>query len=123
MAKMQEFGSRQEFERRVIELAEKDADFRRALIEKPRRALLDRFQLELPGDVELKVLQETPGTFYLILPAETELAEADLEKVAGGMMKSTGLAFPAATLISTAPTTALPFDDGSVNVNITKTAG
>ncbi len=108
----------------MIELAGKDADFRRALVEDPGRALLDRFQLELPGDVELKVLQETPATFYLILPADqTELPEADLEKVAGGMMKSTGIVRPPTTLTPTAPTTALPFDDGSAKLNTTNTGG
>jgi hypothetical protein len=85
MSEAENLGSRQEFERRVFELAATDADFRRALLDNPRQALSEKLQLELPGEVELKVLQETPTTFYLVLPVSpAEMSESDLEKISGG---------------------------------------
>ena len=41
----------------------------------------------LPDNVEVRVVEETPTTLYLVLPArspEGELSDADLELAAGG---------------------------------------
>ena len=41
----------------------------------------------LPADLEVRVLEETEGTVYLVLPpkrAPGELSDADLDSVAGG---------------------------------------
>ena len=91
MSELKGSETRHDLEHQVIELAAADVDFRQALLEDPRRALHDRFNVDLPGDVELKVLQETPTTFYLVLPVDpAELSETDLGKVAGGALMRRG---------------------------------
>ncbi len=77
--------SRQEFEREVVLRAVNDREFRRAVIADPRAALRQAFGVEVPPDVELRVLEETPTSLYLVLPpAADELSEEELARVAGG---------------------------------------
>jgi hypothetical protein len=77
--------SRQEFERDVLERAAADPAFRAELLANSRAAILKIYGVELPPSIELKVLEETPTTFYLVLPAQTdELTDEQLAAVAGG---------------------------------------
>ncbi|MDQ6744004.1 MAG: NHLP leader peptide family RiPP precursor [Candidatus Dormibacteraeota bacterium] len=75
-------------EARVIERAAKDEAFRQQLVDDPHGALQQALGVSLPGSVNIEVLEETPGTMYLVLPpAETgsrELSEQEVASVAGG---------------------------------------
>jgi hypothetical protein len=77
--------TRQDFERAVVERARSDRQFRAALISDPAAAVRQAFGVEIPPDVQLRVLEETPTTLYIVLPPEAEeLSEEDLARVAGG---------------------------------------
>jgi hypothetical protein len=81
----QALSSREEFERDVIRRAAADCEFRRLLVADPRAALRTAYGVEFPPNVELRVLQETPSVFYLVLPPDAnELSDAELEAVSGG---------------------------------------
>lgn len=78
--------SRRELEQQIVLRANKDADFRRHLLKNPKQALKEAFDVELPPKMELQVLEETTSRMCIVLPAlSSELSEAELEKVAGGV--------------------------------------
>jgi hypothetical protein len=77
--------SRQAFERDVLARASADAAFRAALLTDTRAAIKNAYDLELPPSIDLRVVEETPSTFYLVLPAQTAvLTDEQLAAVAGG---------------------------------------
>ena len=75
----------------VIARAMKDAAFRQALLGNPR-AVLQEYGFYLPEHVSIRVLEEPPHTFTLVLPAREEapleLPDAELEGVSGGLYTS-----------------------------------
>ena len=81
---------RQQFEQKLIEKAMKDEAFRKLLIENPGAAIEAETGMKIPETMKIKVLEEEPNTFYLILPQnpvgidEIELSDVELEAVAGG---------------------------------------
>jgi hypothetical protein len=85
---MTEIHSRRAAEEGLIEKASRDESFKRQLIENPRRVIEIELSIRMPADVTVKVLEETPRTLYLVLPArvktDQELTEQELESVAGG---------------------------------------
>ena len=54
----------------------------------PRALMEKQLGISIPKDVTVKVLEESPDTYYVVLPRMVreggELSDADLEKVAGG---------------------------------------
>jgi len=77
--------SRQTFEKDVVFRACADPAFRHQLLADPRAAIQAAYGLELPPDIEIHVLEETPSRFYLVLPAVSEeLTDEQLAGVAGG---------------------------------------
>lgn len=81
--------ARQALEAQVLERAAKDSQFRERLKHDPRGAVARDFGVQIPPDVTVEVLEETPLTVYLVLPAVPaqrgeELSNQDLEAVAGG---------------------------------------
>jgi hypothetical protein len=72
----------------VIARAMKDPAFRQALLGNPRAVLAREYDLHLPEYVVVRVLEELPGTFTLVVPAAEEalleLTDADLDGVSGG---------------------------------------
>jgi hypothetical protein len=77
--------SRQEFERDIIARAGADAAFRAELLADPRAAIKKAYGVDLPPSLELRVVQETPSVFYLVLPLHgEELTDEQLAAVAGG---------------------------------------
>lgn len=79
--------TRQEIEEKLIARAWQDESFKQELISNPRSAF-EKEGITLPENIEVRVVEESPNTFYLVLPvrpSETaELSEAELESVAGG---------------------------------------
>ncbi len=66
-----------------------DAKFRQGMLSDPKATLEGALGAEIPGGVKVKVVEETAGTYYVVLPHVTkegaELDDSALEKVAGGM--------------------------------------
>jgi hypothetical protein len=82
--------TRRDIEARLITRAWKDEAFAAELRRNPRAAVeaeLKRLGIEAPlGHVEIKVLEETPATLYLVIPPKPAgaLSDVQLEQIAGG---------------------------------------
>jgi len=80
---MSEATDRQEMERRLIEKSVEDEAFRQRLIEDPKGAVEQELGTRLREGVEVRVVEESADTIYLVLPSE-ELSKQELDSVAGG---------------------------------------
>jgi hypothetical protein len=85
--------TRRDLKARLAARVQEDAAFLRALWTDPRAAVHEELQRlapgsELPAELDIRVVQETATTLYVVLPpgAEkaVELADTDLLDVAGG---------------------------------------
>lgn len=81
--------AQQNIEGQVIDRAAKDPQFREQLKDDPRGTVSRDFGVQVPPDMTVEVLEETPSTVYLVLPAAPvqrgqELSANELEAVAGG---------------------------------------
>jgi hypothetical protein len=84
-------GGRAEMERRIIQRSLEDDAFRGRLLEDPKAAVERELGKRLPEGVQVRVVEETADTIYLVLPGRSAGAQAggglsdrDLESVAGG---------------------------------------
>ena len=82
--------SRSEMEDRLQERLASDPSFREAFKADPRGAVEQTFGLGIPASVTIKVVENTPDTYYIVLPdastgSEQALSDTDLEGVAGGI--------------------------------------
>ncbi|NOU65526.1 NHLP leader peptide family natural product precursor [Paenibacillus sp. LMG 31461] len=66
---------------KIIKKAWEDADFKARLLADPRSALKQDFGIEVPEDIELSVLAETPAHYALVIPPQPE--ELDQLKATG----------------------------------------
>lgn len=86
--------SKQEMVGLIYRFAAQNPDYRASLLSNPKALLEKQMQQSLPASLNVKVVQETADTLYLIAPyvASTgdELSDEDLEKVAGGKGKGGG---------------------------------
>jgi hypothetical protein len=78
-------------ERRLVARSLRDEAFRRGLLANPKATVERELGTPLPGGVEVRVMEETADTIYLVLPSTLspgdesgELSDLDLEAVAGG---------------------------------------
>jgi len=74
--------------RDIVTKAVKEADFREALQADPRAAIQKAFGVELPGDVDVVVHQDSANVINLVLPMPLKnprrtLGPIELEDVAG----------------------------------------
>ena len=83
-------GGRAEMERRLIEKSLQDESMRQRLLADPRAALEEELGTRLPENIEVRVVEETADTIYLVLPSASplggeggELSDRELEAVAG----------------------------------------
>ncbi|NEQ20150.1 MAG: NHLP leader peptide family natural product precursor [Microcoleus sp. SIO2G3] len=83
--------SRHEFELELIARAWKNEAFKQELMSNPKAVYAKELQQQLPNGLEIRVLEETPNTLYLVIPQNSanvqvteELSDAALESVAGG---------------------------------------
>jgi hypothetical protein len=85
--------TRREIEDYLIERAIVEPDFRRELLSDPDRLLRD-LGLPVGDDVKIRILEEEPKSFYLVLPRmiqeQEELNDYDLDGVAGGRNSQSG---------------------------------
>jgi hypothetical protein len=76
----------------VIARAMKDPTFRQELLNNPRAVLAREYNVHFPEHVTIRVLEEPPHTFTLVLPtreeAMQELTDADLEAAIGGRVQT-----------------------------------
>jgi Nitrile hydratase, alpha chain len=84
-------GGRAEVERTLVQRSLQDEDFRRRLLDDPKGTLEQELGDRLPEDVEVRVVEETAESIYLVLPSASplvgeggELSDEELQRVAGG---------------------------------------
>jgi hypothetical protein len=61
---------RAEIERRIVDRAQSDAEFRARLIEDPRGAVGELLGVALPERIEVQVVQERPDLMCVVLPVD-----------------------------------------------------
>jgi hypothetical protein len=68
--------------------AAQDPDYKKLLKDDPKDVIAKQLQIEVPADLNVKVVEEDANTMYIVVPfapAEgAELSDSDLEAVAGG---------------------------------------
>jgi hypothetical protein len=83
-------GSRVEWERSLIQRSMEDEEFRQRLLEDPKGTLEQELGGRLAESVEVRVVEETADTIYLVLPSASrvgqggEISDEALESVSGG---------------------------------------
>ena len=86
---------RPEIERRLIEKSLADNAFRQRLLEDPRATMEQELGVRLPEEVQVRAVEETADTIYLVLPSSSslgeggELSDRELGAVAGGQPAGT----------------------------------
>jgi len=92
-------GGRSEIERRPVARGLEDESFRQELLADPKGALEQELGIRLPDEVQVRTVEETADTIYLVLPNASptgeggELSDRELEAVAGGWSNA-GTGFP-----------------------------
>ena len=81
---------RAEMERRLIQRSLEDETFRQRLLDDPKGTIEQELGSRLAESVEVRVVEESADTIYLVLPSASvvgeggELSDEALESVAGG---------------------------------------
>ena len=70
--------------KKLVAKAEEDTDFRGRLLANPNSALKEVFGIDVPDDFNVVVHEDDARTAHLVLPASSELTDAQLEHAAGG---------------------------------------
>ena len=82
--------ARQTLEAQLIDRAMKDETFRQELLRDPKGVVARELGIQMPENIDVQVLQESPSTVYLVVPrpvqsADAELSDKELEAVVGGI--------------------------------------
>ena len=84
-------GGRAEFERTLVQRSLEDENFKQRLLDDPKGTLEQELGSPLPEGVEVRVVQESQQSIYLVLPFASavgdqggEISDRELEAVAGG---------------------------------------
>jgi Nitrile hydratase, alpha chain len=89
-------GRRAELKRRLIERSLQDESFRQRLLADPHAALEEELGARLPDNIEIRAVEETADTIYLVLPNVSpageggEISDQALDAVAGGLAATAG---------------------------------
>ena len=82
--------SREEMVASLVTKAWQDDNFKNEFISNPKAVIERETGKEVPGDVQINVLEETPNQIYFVIPSKPEvdsseeLSDEALEAVAGG---------------------------------------
>ena len=81
--------TRQQLEAQLIDRTMKDETFRQELLRDPKGVFARELGMNMPEHITVQVLEESPSTVYLVLPAPVSgvgavMSDAELENVAGG---------------------------------------
>jgi hypothetical protein len=82
--------SRAEVERTLVQRSLQDEEFRQRLLDDPKGTVEQELGTQLPEGVEVRVVQESQQSIYLVLPRASavgeggEISDQQLEAVAGG---------------------------------------
>jgi hypothetical protein len=77
-------------ENKIITKARENPQFKQQLLTNPKQVFEQELGQQLPNDIEVEVLQQTPHKLYIVLPmsidelAQAYLSEEELEAVSGG---------------------------------------
>jgi hypothetical protein len=77
-------------ERTLVQRSLQDDSFRQRLLDDPKGTVEQELGTQLPEDVEVRVVEESQQSIYLVLPFRSadlppgELSDQELEAVAGG---------------------------------------
>ena len=69
--------TRSQIENMILQKAMKDDLFRSELIANPKMTLEKEFGLKLPDSINIRFLEEKGDTFYMVLPAISDVTAAD----------------------------------------------
>ena len=79
--------TREELKKEIIKKAQSDKEFKKALVDNPK-GTLGQLGVQIPEDVEVKVVEESANVVYLVLPYKPdELTDEQLDTVAGGSFR------------------------------------
>jgi hypothetical protein len=56
----------------IIKKAWAEPVFKKSLLSNPKKAIKEAFGYEIPANIELKVVEESPSLYYLTLPPNPE---------------------------------------------------
>ncbi|MFC4598232.1 NHLP leader peptide family RiPP precursor [Cohnella hongkongensis] len=56
----------------IIKKAWEDSAFKNRLLNNPKEAIQAEFGVEIPGGIDLKVVEESASLYYLVLPPKPE---------------------------------------------------
>ncbi|WP_256759390.1 NHLP leader peptide family RiPP precursor [Cohnella sp. WQ 127256] len=56
----------------IIKKAWAEPEFKKALLSEPKQAIKEAFGVDIPAGIDLKVVEENPALYYLILPPNPE---------------------------------------------------
>ena len=77
--------SRRELEAQLIARAWQDDGFKQRLLTDPKAAVAEAVGIDVPSGIEIRVVEETPNTLYLVIPQnQTELSDEQLDAASGG---------------------------------------
>jgi hypothetical protein len=65
-------GGRFGAESELLQRAQSDPKFRQQLLSNPNQAVQQAFGVNVPSGVRLRVVEETPGEYYIVLPAQSQ---------------------------------------------------
>jgi hypothetical protein len=81
--------TRHDLEAKIVKRCWEDEAFRKGFTSDPAGAFVKYLDVRAERLPKITVYQEEPGTWHIVLPSKpgnaSELSEADLEKVAGGV--------------------------------------
>ncbi|WP_243644198.1 NHLP leader peptide family RiPP precursor [Paenibacillus pinisoli] len=75
--------SEKELREKIIEKAWSDSAFKEKLLADPKSAIAAEFGIDIPAEFNLKVLEETDDTFYLVLPKKPDDNDSAPTQVCG----------------------------------------
>ncbi|MGF1470889.1 MAG: NHLP leader peptide family RiPP precursor [Rubrobacteraceae bacterium] len=90
-------GDPQEMRQRLMRRSMEDEELRQRLLSEPKATIEQELGTSLPEEVEIRAVEETQDTVYLVLPPKpqstpknSELSEMELETMAGGWTGNDG---------------------------------